>query len=105
MAGYLEWVAITAVVVAVAALAAGLAEMRKRRQRQAAVRAGYEAWQGLAERRVDPELAACNQKWEREIKKHEADQDSTISQWSAGLREAVYQPISESDLAHRFQRP
>lgn len=76
MAGYLEWVAITALVVAVAALAVGLAEMRKRRQRQAAVRAGYEA-----------------------------NQDFTISQWSAGLREAVYQPISESDLAHRFHRP
>lgn len=72
MAGYLEWVAITALVVAVATLAVGLAEMRKRRQRQAAVRAGYEAWQGLAERRVGPELAACNQKWEREIKKYES---------------------------------
>lgn len=46
MAGYLEWVAITAPVVAVAALAVGLAKMRKRRQRQAAVRAGYEAWLG-----------------------------------------------------------
>ena len=105
MAGNLEWVAITALVVAAVVLWVGVTERRKRRHRETAVWAGYEAWQGLAERRAAPELAACNQKWEREIKKHEADQDFTISQWSAGLREAVYQPISESDLAHRFHRP
>lgn len=70
MAGYLEWVAITALVVAVAALAVGLAEMRKRRQRQAAVRYLHEAMQGYSAGRSNQ----FQEKWEREIKKYESSQ-------------------------------
>ena len=92
MVDYLGWVAIAALVIAVAALGVGVAEMRRRQRREATIREAYATWQGLYEKPVSPELAAYNQKWERKIREHEADQGGAISQWSAALAEAVYQP-------------
>ena len=68
MAGYLEWVAITALVVAFAALVVGLLEMRKRRRHDRVARGFYEAVQGCWLRPTNP----FQEKWVREIKNHEA---------------------------------
>ena len=105
MADYLGWVAITALVSAVAALGVGLAEMRRRRRRDATIQEAYAAWQGLHVMPASTELADYNQKWERAIRESETDQKVSISEWSAALNEAVYQPVAGSGLAHRYRRP
>lgn len=68
MAGYLAWVALTALVVAFVALGVGLLEMRKRRRHDRVARGLYEAMQGCRLSPTNP----FQEKWAQEIKKHEA---------------------------------
>ncbi len=93
MNGYVGWVAIAALVIAVSALGIAVSEIRRRKQRDSAALELYEAVQGY---RLTPG-SPFEEKWTLRVKEPK--------QWSADLNEAVYRPVSESDLSQRYQRP
>lgn len=100
MGGYVWWTAITALVISVVALGMAFAAMRRQPQRDNATPALCGDVQGY---RLAPS-GPFQEKWDQEIKKHEAGQEVTISPWAAALAEAVYQPPQIVVRADQFGR-